>query len=65
MVTDRLTEGMGFEPNLSVKQSVTIDTMLYFDGDEHGQDHGAGTCKQALRKTTTHVVNVCFLKMIQ
>ena len=39
---DRLTERMGSEPILPVKQSVTIDTMLNFDG------HREATCKQTL-----------------
>ena len=43
MVTDHLTERIGSVPNLPFKQSVSIDTMLNFDGDEHGE----GTCKQA------------------
>ena len=47
MVTDRLTEGMGFEPNLAMKRSASIDAMLNFDGDGHGQGDGAGTCKRA------------------
>ena len=38
MVMDR----MGCEPNLTVKRSVSIGTMLNFDGDN------GGTCKQAL-----------------
>ena len=38
----RLTGRMGMEPILPVKQPVTIDTMLNFDGD------GVGMCKQAL-----------------
>ena len=35
---------LGSEPILSVKQSVSIDTMLNFDGDRDGD----GTCKQTL-----------------
>ena len=40
---------MGSEPNLPVKQSVSIGTMLNFDGDGHGHGHGHGdsTCKQS------------------
>ena len=33
METDRLMETMGSVPNLPVKQSVSIHTVLYFDGD--------------------------------
>ena len=39
-----VTVGMGSVPILSVKQSVSIDTMLNFDGDGDGD----GTCKQPL-----------------
>ena len=42
MVTVRFTGRMGTESILSVKQSVSIDTMINFDGN------GVGTCKQAL-----------------
>ena len=38
---------MGSVPNLSVKWSVSIDTMINFDGD------GDGTCKQALKVSIT------------
>ena len=64
METDRLTIKMGSEPNLSVKRSFSIDTMVNFDGDgnRHGDGDGNrhrdgdgnrhgdgdGTCKQAL-----------------
>ena len=37
---------MGSVPILSVKQSVSIDTMINFDAD--GAEHGDGPCKQAL-----------------
>ena len=37
---------MGSEPNVSVKRSVSIGTMLNFDGDTDG--HGDGMCKQTL-----------------
>ena len=49
METVRLTDRMGTEPILSVKWTVSIDTMINFDceGDDHGD--GDGTCKQALR----------------
>ena len=39
-------EGMASVPILSVKQSVSIDTMINFDAD--GAEHGDGPCKQAL-----------------
>ena len=43
MVTVRLMGSMGTEPILSIKRSVSIDTMINFDGDADGD----GTCKQA------------------
>ena len=43
METDRLTDRMGTEPILPIKRSISIDTMIYFDGD----GDGSGTCKQA------------------
>ena len=48
MVTVRLMFRMGTEPILSVKRSVSIDTMINFDGDRDGYLDGDGTCKQAL-----------------
>ena len=39
---------MGSVPNLPVKQSIYIGTMLNFDSDVHR--HGDDTCKQTLRK---------------
>ena len=47
MVTDHLTERMGSLPSLPVKRSISIDTMLNFDGDGHGHGHGDNTCKQS------------------
>ena len=44
MVTVCLMGRMGTEPILSVKWSVSIDTMINFDGDGDGD----GTCKQTL-----------------
>ena len=38
---------MGTEPILSVKRSVSIDTMINFDSDGDGHGDGDGTCKQA------------------
>ena len=46
MVTDRLTERMGSVPNLSIKRSVSIGTMINFDRD------GDGTCKQTFQIQT-------------
>ena len=42
---------MGTESILSVKRSVSIDTMLNFDrdGDRNGDGNGDGTCKQTLK----------------
>ena len=41
---------MGSAPILSIKQSVTISTMINFDGEGHGD----GTCKQ----TFNHVIDL-------
>ena len=49
MVTVRLTGRKGTEPILSIKQSISIDTMINFDGDGDGHGDGDGTCKQAFR----------------
>ena len=37
---------MGSEPTVSVKWSVSIGTMINFDGDGRGHSDGYGTCKQ-------------------
>ena len=50
MEMDRLTDRMGTEPILPIKQSVSIDTMINIDGDGDGDGHGDGTCKQALNE---------------
>ena len=42
--TDRLTGKLGTEPILPVRQSVSIDTMINFDGDGDRD----GTCKGLL-----------------
>ena len=39
----------GPEPNLPIKQSVTIDTMINIDGGCDGHGHGDGTFKRTLR----------------
>ena len=39
-LTDRMGSVLGSVPILPVKRTVTIDVMLYFDGD--GQGHGEG-----------------------
>ena len=43
MEMDRLMDRMGSVPILSIKQTISISTMLYFDNDGDGD----GTCKQA------------------
>ena len=43
-----LTDRMGSKPNLSVKQSVAIGTMINFDGDGDGHWDGDDTCKRPL-----------------
>ena len=45
-----MTVRMGLEPILSVNRSVSIDTMMKFDGDIDG--HGDGICKQAFTVET-------------
>ena len=52
METDRLTDRLGSECILSVKRTITIHTMLNFDGDFDGHGHGDGMCKQTLRILT-------------
>ena len=44
-----LTCRMGSKPNLSIKWSVNIDTMINFDGDGDGHGHGDDTCRRALK----------------
>ena len=44
---DDLMGRMGDVPILSVKWSVSIGTMINFDGDRDGHGDGDGTCKQA------------------
>ena len=39
---------LGSEPILSIKWSVSIGTMLNFDGDCDGNGDSDGMCKQAL-----------------
>ena len=46
MVMDHLMDRLGSEPILSIKQSVSISTMVNFDGDGHG--NGDGMCKRAV-----------------
>ena len=42
-----MTIRMGSEPILSVKQSVSIGTIINFDGDAHAHGNGNGLSKQA------------------
>ena len=53
METDRFMEGMGSVPILPVKRSVSIGTMLKFDGDGDGDEDG--TCKRTLSDIITYV----------
>ena len=48
-------ERMGSKLNLSVKQSVTIGTMINFDGD--GEGHGLGDDMSKWAFTTSKSVN--------
>ena len=40
---------MGSVPNLLVKRSISIDTMLNFDGDRHGHGDCEGTVNRPLQ----------------
>ena len=62
MVTGFLTERMAFVLNLPAKQSVSIGTMLNFDGDGHGHGNGDGTCKRSLMKDK---IDTCTSKDIE
>ena len=42
---------MFFEPNLSIKRSVTIDTKVYFGSDGDGHGYGEGTYRTCFEKT--------------
>ena len=53
--TDLLMDRLSSEPILSVKQSVTIHTMLNFDGDFDRHGHGDDMCKQTLKHTQRFV----------
>ena len=53
MVMVHLTGRMGTEPILSIKRSVSIDTMINFDSDGDGHGDGDGTCKQASKGACT------------
>ena len=48
MEMDHLMSKMGTEPILPLKQSVSIDTMVNFDGHGDGGGDGDGKCKQTL-----------------
>ena len=48
MVTVRLMGRIGSVPILSIKRSISIDTMINFDGDGDGHEDRDGTCRQAL-----------------
>ena len=49
-LTGRMGSVLGSVPILQVKRTVTLGTMINFDGDGDGHGHGDGdgTCKQAL-----------------
>ena len=53
MVMVCLMGRMGTEPILSIKRSVSIDTMINFDSDGDGHGDGDGTCKQASKGACT------------
>ena len=47
---DHLTERISSVLNLPVKQSISVGTMLNFDGDGQGYNDGDRTYKQALNE---------------
>ena len=49
----RLTDRMGSVLILSVKRTISIGTMLYFDGDGDGE----GTCKRAFNRNYIEYTN--------
>ena len=49
MVTQPLMDRIGSVSILSVKWSVSIDTMINFDGDGDDDRDGDGTCKQTFK----------------
>ena len=53
-----MTVRMGSEPILSVKQSISIDTMIKFDGDIDGHEDGDGMCKQALTLSASELFSL-------
>ena len=54
-----LTDIMGSKPNLSVNRSITIGTMVNFDGDGYGHGRGDGTCKRACSLYSLHYLHTC------
>ena len=54
-----MTDKMGSEPILSVKQSVTIDTMINFDGDGDGRGYVRWYGKRALMLSLRHGPTQC------
>ena len=60
IVIDCLTDRLGSEPILYIKRSISIGTMLNFDGDcdcdRHGD--GDGTCKQPFNSSISHSLAV-------
>ena len=51
-------ERMGSVPNLPIERSVSIGTMLNFDGDEHGHSDSDSTCKQAFSALYAKITSV-------
>ena len=54
---DCSTKRMGSVPNLPVKRSISIHTMLNFDGDGHGHGDGDSTRKRTLILTSKRNVS--------
>ena len=51
-------ERKGSVPNVPIKRSFSIGTMLNFDGDGHEHGDGDGTCKQTLTSRFLCIKNI-------
>ena len=64
LVKFTLMDRMDSEPNLSIKRSITIDTMLNFDGDSDGHGDGDGMCNGPFTCTISVTVTVYIVQML-
>ena len=58
LVKFTLMDRMDSEPNLSIKRSVTIGTMINFDGDRDGHGDGDGMCNVTFTCTVSMSISV-------